>query len=225
MRAGDTEIPYGALVIATGSAPRTLPGPVRPGVVTLRTLDDGRQYVRVTEYVMPFVSLVPAGNTDREGTIFIATPIDNHSHLLFWGFWNEDGPRIEAERQMALGVRDLDDYARVEPGPDWTWGQNRAAMARGHFSGLDQCLLEEDMIVQASMGPVADRTHEMLSTSDVAIVRLRRILIEALRDQEAGKLPRGSARHEQAVGVRDPIDALLDPGVNWQDYARDYEAA
>jgi NADPH-dependent 2,4-dienoyl-CoA reductase/sulfur reductase-like enzyme len=41
LRVGDAEIPYGALVIATGSTPRTLPGCAeRPGVVTLRTLDD-----------------------------------------------------------------------------------------------------------------------------------------------------------------------------------------
>ncbi len=40
---GDRAVPFGSLVIATGSTPRTLPGcEGRPGVLTLRTLDDAR---------------------------------------------------------------------------------------------------------------------------------------------------------------------------------------
>jgi phthalate 4,5-dioxygenase oxygenase subunit len=179
----------------------------------LRTLADGKQYVRVTEYVMPFVSLVPAGNTDREGTIFIATPIDNTSHLLFWGFWNEDGPRIEAERQMSTGERDLDDYAWVAPGPDWTWGQNRAAMAQGHFSGLDRCLLEEDMIVQASMGPVVDRTKEHLCSSDVGIVHTRRRLLEAVAAFERAEDP--PARD----AIVRPLDIVAGADYRWREHA------
>jgi phthalate 4,5-dioxygenase oxygenase subunit len=180
----------------------------------LRTLPDGRQYVRVTEYVAPFVSLVPGGNGDRNGTIFIATPIDNDNHLLFWGFWNEDGPRVEAEKDMAKGVRDLDDYAQVKPGPDWTWGQNRRAMEEeGHFSGLDKCLLEEDMIVQASMGPVVDRTKEHLCSSDVGIVHTRRRLMEIVAAFE-----RGDDQAPTQETVR-PLDIIADPEFQWREPA------
>lgn len=43
MLVGERAVPFGSLVIATGSAPRTLPEyEGRPGVVTLRTLDDAR---------------------------------------------------------------------------------------------------------------------------------------------------------------------------------------
>jgi phenylpropionate dioxygenase-like ring-hydroxylating dioxygenase large terminal subunit len=178
----------------------------------LRTLPDGRQYIRVTEYVMPFVALVPGGKGDRNGTIFIATPIDNHSHMLFWGFWNEDGPRTPAEQQMTVGVRHPDNWAQIDPGPDRTFGQNREAMAQGHFSGFDQCLVEEDMVVQASMGSIVDRTKEHLCSSDVGIVHTRRRLLEELAAFELGE-PLGTAPQ-----VVRPLDLVAAADFAWRDY-------
>lgn len=180
----------------------------------LRELADGRQYVRVTEYVMPFVSLVPGGGA-RDGTIFIATPIDNNSHMLFWGFWDEDKPRIHAEKRMTTGApRDDDNYARVASGPDWTWGQDRAAMAEGHFTGLTGCILEEDMIVQASMGAIVDRTKENLCSSDLGLVQARRRLLAELaafeRGEEPGLLPE----------VIRPLDAIADADLTWRELVK-----
>jgi phthalate 4,5-dioxygenase oxygenase subunit len=166
----------------------------------LRTLADGRQYVRVTEYVLPFVSLVP-GRGDRSGVVFIATPIDNHSHLLFWGFWDEDGPRSKSELEMTVGVRDPDNWAQISPGPDDTFGQNRQAMAAGHFTGFDQCLLEEDMVVQASMGPIVDRTKEHLCASDVGLAHARRRLLDELAAFDAGKQPKHSSEIVRPLGL------------------------
>jgi phthalate 4,5-dioxygenase oxygenase subunit len=177
----------------------------------LRELADGRQYIRVTEYVMPFVALVPGG-TDRSGVVFIATPIDNHNHLLFWGFWNEDGPRAPSEQQMTVGTRDPNDWAQIRPGPDKTFGQNREAMAKGHFSGLDQCLLEEDMVVQASMGPIVDRTKENLCSSDVGLVHARRRLLEELAAFELGE-----PTPETSKVVR-PLDLIAAADFAWRDY-------
>jgi phthalate 4,5-dioxygenase oxygenase subunit len=37
------------------------------------------------------------------------------------------------------------------------------------------------------MGPVVDRTQEHLGTSDVAIIRMRRRMLEAVRRLEAGE--------------------------------------
>src|SRR3546814_21136790 len=69
----------------------------------LRSLADGRRYIRVTDYVMPFISLVPGSMSDREGSMFISVPIDNLSHMLFWGFWKEDAPHDPEAGQMQIG--------------------------------------------------------------------------------------------------------------------------
>ena len=50
----------------------------------LRPLPDGTTHLRSTKWVFPFVSLVPGG---PQGTIFIAAPIDDHHHNLFFGGW------------------------------------------------------------------------------------------------------------------------------------------
>jgi hypothetical protein len=64
-------------------------------------------------------------------------------------------------------------------------------MKAGHWSGLLANFTYEDFIVEESMGPITDRSQEFLGTSDAVIVRARRMLLEALREHEGGKLPFG----------------------------------
>src|SRR3546814_17675120 len=103
-----------------------------------------------------------------ECRMFISVPIDNLSHMLFWGFWREEAPHDpEDEQMLTSGDRDLDNYATFDGGPDNAWGQDRQAMAAGHFTGFDGCLLQEDVVVQASMGRIADRTKERPCARDL----------------------------------------------------------
>ena len=178
----------------------------------LRALPDGQQYIRVTEYVMPFVSLAP-GQGRHAGTMFISVPIDNSSHLLFWGIWNEAAPRSRGEERMAVGPRDHNNFAAIEPGPNWTFGQDRAAMAEGHFSGITQGLIEEDLVVLASMGPSVDRQVEQLSASDAGLVRARKRLLaelEAFALGEAPPVPEGIVR---------PLDSVTCADQPWRELA------
>ena len=179
----------------------------------LRTLADGKQYVRVTEYVMPFVSLVPGGSSRRTGTMFIAVPMNNVSHMLFWGLWDEDGPTdyLNSEQVLRIEERDIDNYAQAVADEEGTWGQNRAAMAEGHFSGFDGCLLDEDMVVQASMGPIADRTKEQLVPSDVGVMQTRRRLLEELGVMAPIK-PRSAS-----AGIVRPLDTIADASYVWRE--------
>ena len=45
----------------------------------------------------------------------------------------------------------------------------------------------QDCAIQESMGPIADRTIEHLGVSDTAIVKIRRLLLQTLKDHAAGK--------------------------------------
>jgi len=58
-----------------------------------------------------------------------------------------------------------------------------------------------------SMGPIVDRTKEHLSSSDVAIIHLRRQLLQVLDDLEAGSPPAPAASHLSVV----PTDEVLAP--------------
>ena len=64
---------------------------------------------------------------------------------------------------------------------------DRALQASGKsFTGMSGLGIQ-DCAVQESMGPIADRTLEHLGISDTAIVKIRRLLLQALKDHAAGK--------------------------------------
>jgi nitrite reductase/ring-hydroxylating ferredoxin subunit len=191
----------------------------------LRRSQEGAVYVRVSEYIMPFVTLV-AGQGKEFGVIFIAVPIDNVSHLLFFGIYHLEQAMGDAQMERHLGypasVADRENFATLDAGPERYWGQNRAAMADGHFTGFDRNILVEDVVVQASMGPVVDRTKEFLSASDIAVAQARRRLLEALRGAE-----RSDVEGAAAVDARSffPLDTLLPPGGDWRHFSFWREAA
>lgn len=189
--------------------------------IARRPLPDGSAYVRTTRWVAPLVSLVPgnrAANVD--GTIFIVSPVDDRHHVLFFGLWSDaddlhDGSYAEvpdAQRPL-VGDRpfDREDFGGFSGGRDDCWGQDRAAMDAGHFSGFTGNLLQEDIITQVSMGAIVDRTTEHLSSSDVAIIHARRLLLRALDRVASGVLPFGDARVDDFRDLA-PIDRIEPPG-------------
>ena len=115
-----------------------------------------------------------------------------------------------------------EDAYDVEPAPlpggrEARWGQDRALLDAGHFTGFVNNILEEDMVVQASMGPIVDRTKEYLSATDIAVVRARKMMLEALADFEQGKRPVGSALSDHPVVLPNPIDTVIPAERPWTD--------
>ena len=170
--------------------------------IGIRPLSDGSRYVRTTKWVMPFVSLVPgspgSSGRDVDGVIFIVSPIDDTHHQLFFGFWANDFPindglylAVPEAQRAVVGDRpfDVNNFGGFSGGREDNWGQDREAMARGHFSGFTGNLLQEDTVTQISMGPIVDRTREHLSSSDVAIIHARRALLEAVQRVQEGQHP------------------------------------
>jgi hypothetical protein len=92
-------------------------------------------------------------------------------------------------------------------------------MDAGHHSGFNRSVVDEDSVVQVSMGPIVDRSKDNLSGSDGAVAHARLLLLEALAAREKGELPPGSARGPDAVRVPDPYDAVLGPDQSWRDLA------
>ena len=70
----------------------------------------------------------------------------------------------------------------------------------------------QDFTVQESMGPIYDRTKEHLGSADTAIIQMRRLLLEAVRDVAEGRDPVGS--QGQGSTVR-PAQMFLPEDANW----------
>lgn len=58
-------------------------------------------------------------------------------------------------------------------------------MKAGNFTGIAG-FPNQDIAMWVTMGPIADRRHERLGASDLAIVEFRRRMLDALKEFQAG---------------------------------------
>lgn len=151
-----------------------------------RALPDGRTNVRIREIVAPWHTLL-AGEEGAERQQVITVPLTNHQSLQIIITFNPFRPITEEEtKHLWFDMPESrDDFNGHMPGPDKMWGQDRAAMAEGHFSGLtNRHVFHEDLAVLESMGSIVDRSKEHLSRTDMTLMLLRKKLLEALADFE-----------------------------------------
>lgn len=91
---------------------------------------------------------------------------------------------------------------------------DREAQARGDsFTGV-RGVRQQDKVVTESMGPIMDRTHEHLGTSDTMIIRSRRKYLKSAKDlAEFGTVPPG-VDHPELYRSRSG-SIILPRGVDW----------
>jgi phthalate 4,5-dioxygenase oxygenase subunit len=174
----------------------------RYAAIRIPTRDaDRNRYIRVTLFAAPFHAFIPG----PDGWIFMQmfVPIDDE-HTMFHFIRCAPEPLDEAARMRHLtwsGTRpgiDVDaDYRKIRTKEN-NWLQDRDAMRRGEsFSGIFG-VNNEDFVVQESMGPLYDRRKEHLGTSDVAVIRMRRLMLDSVRAfTERGETP---------LGLSEPFD-------------------
>jgi phthalate 4,5-dioxygenase oxygenase subunit len=186
---------------------------------SIRTMSDGRAYVRVKTFVAPWFSFIaPTNNTVAGGTIQFTVPCDDEHSLFFVLDYKREGNRME-DNPLLNGCTDLASWPPRPPGgPDSNWGQDREAMKRGHFSGFTANLLTEDLAVVTSMLPIVDRTKEQLNSADTAIVNVRRSVLSAIREFMRGETPACVRRSEiDEASIAPQCDVLPDAS-RWRDH-------
>jgi phthalate 4,5-dioxygenase len=144
---------------------------------------------------------------------------------LFFGYFGDTPHSAKQPEEISMAaldyVPDPDDYTRLR-GDRWNaWGQDRVLMNAGHFTGFGRSLLEEDVVIQTSMGPIIDRSEETLSSSDVAVAHARRMLLDALSAVGAGTPPPGSALAPGGVRLPNALEVVVEEGGRWEDTALD----
>jgi nitrite reductase/ring-hydroxylating ferredoxin subunit len=178
----------------------------------LRPMPDGSLYARIRDVVLPYYSFIPTpGGTGCFVTIVV--PVDDETHMQWYIIYDPAKPIAEETRArlMANSSGDRDDFASDLGGFHNRWGQDRALMKQGHWSGIGRPLPFEDFAVQEAMGPIMDRSREQLGSSDATIVRTRRLLADAARQfAETGTLfgeRDGDHARVRALAIRLPADA------------------
>jgi phthalate 4,5-dioxygenase oxygenase subunit len=173
----------------------------------VRELSAGRRYVRVSEYVAPWYTFIAY----KQGYVMVSVPIDDHTCGQYLIQYNLNAP-------VSVEATPLEDPANWPPyaagGADAYWGQNREAMARGAYSGFS--IHTADFAVAESEGSITDRSAEFLHDADRALIKLRRLLIDAAKEFTTGRLP-SIARHDRDAYAKAWVgDLTLQAGENWR---------
>jgi phthalate 4,5-dioxygenase oxygenase subunit len=125
-----------------------------------------------------------------------------------------------AKRQARSGFRpgiDLDDRYRNVRNRENNWLQDREAMRRGEsFTGITG-VNNEDIAVQEAMGPIFDRTKEHLGTSDIAVIRMRRIMLDAARALADDGTPPVGLNEPVRYAELHAIERMLPLRESWRD--------
>ena len=160
---------------------------------------DKQKYVRVTIWVAPIHVLIPplrprisssAGEGEEVALHQAWVPLDDDRNAFFTFAYNRLGPlpRVWHEHASQFGLD------RPYGWPERTRAnqhlQDRAAMRQGNWSGIKD-VNPQDFAMVESMGPIVDRSKEHLGATDVAVIRMRRRLLGAVRAFQAGELPLG----------------------------------
>jgi phthalate 4,5-dioxygenase len=179
---------------------------------------DKNTYVRVTLFVAPFYGLFPG--QEGWGSVQAFVPIDDTHTMLYFTRYNMRGPVSAQERERHFawsgfvpGV-DVDAEGRKFRNRANDWLQDRKSM-----SGIRGVQME-DAVVQESMGPIYDRRKEHLGVSDMAVVRMRRLMLQSVRDfAESGKTPLGLQRALNYKKLR-AEEAIVPLDTPWQRLCR-----
>ena len=122
---------------------------------------------------------------------------DKHTmfHFVASAARRPDRREMRAAREKRSAMRmglDLDTEYRKSRTRANSWLQDRAAMRAGNFTGIEG-VNNEDIAMQESMGAIYDRTKEHLGASDMAVIRMRRIMLDGVRKFTEGAPPVGLA--------------------------------
>ncbi|MEO6623925.1 MAG: Rieske 2Fe-2S domain-containing protein [Burkholderiaceae bacterium] len=173
-------------------------------------------YVRATVFVAPASVLIPPNNLYNVANINV--PVDDtHTAFYFLAWGHPDlTPDTQTWRKF-LGQQlgpDLDAcYGSLRNRDNHFW-QDRAAMKAGNFTGITG-FPNQDVAMWVTMGPIADRTHERLGASDLAIVEFRRQMLDAVRAFQSGiaAIGTGDARIPDSVCA---FQAIIAKSTDWR---------
>ena len=179
-------------------------------------------YVRATVFVAPASVLIPPNNLYNVANVNV--PVDDtHTafYFLAWGHPDHtpDTPTWRKFLGQQLGI-DLDPTYRPLRTRDNHFWQDRAAMKAGNFTGISG-FPNQDVAMWVTMGPIANRTHERLGASDLAIVEFRRQMLDAVRAFQGGEeaIGTGAARIPESVCS---FQAIIPKSTNWRVHPAQY---
>lgn len=179
-------------------------------------------YVRSTVFVAPATALIPPNNLYNVANINV--PMDDTNTAFYFIAWGHSSqtPDTDTWRKFLgqqIGV-DLDDKYRPLRNRDNAFWQDRAAMKAGNFTGITG-FPNQDVAMWVTMGPIADRSHDRLGASDLAVVEFRKQMLEAVLAFQNGEqaIGTGEARIPSSICA---FQAIVPKTTDWRSFKASY---
>lgn len=178
-------------------------------IAARRDADAANYYWRISQWFMPHTVFVAADPDSLcRGNVFV--PIDDEHCWWYRVRWNPSRALTEQEIRSFYANGD---YAELIPGTYAPVGNkandyliDRNDQRTLSYSGIKSAQLQ-DIAVQESQGGIVDRTQEYLGTTDEAIVRCRRKLLQQAAGLAKGVEPAVTKKPE-AYRVKAPTMVL-----------------
>jgi len=188
-----------------------------------RDAPDNERYWRITQHLMPVHTMTGPYGKDPVRNWRAWVPIDDTSCVVIGVTFHPARPLTDDERtrpRTPTWVWTISPEHRApattQPFGRWRstltlsndFGIDRAVQRTLTFSGINETWAQ-DAAPQVSMGPINDRTIERLGSSDLAVIAVRRRLLEAAKAlRQRGVVP-GEISDPDSYAVR--ADALFLP--------------
>jgi phenylpropionate dioxygenase-like ring-hydroxylating dioxygenase large terminal subunit len=173
-----------------------------------RRYENEQFYWRVTQWLLPTFAIIPMPKWPISCRAYV--PIDDETTYVFNTSYNPDAP-LTAEDLAPLEAG-LGPAPTLQPGsflPELnsrnSYGLDRQVQRTRNFTGI-YGINNQDRAIVESMGKICDRWNEHLGTSDIAVIAMRRRLLEVARALAAGEAP-VAASDGSLYGVR-PLDII-----------------
>ncbi|MBO0804577.1 MAG: Rieske 2Fe-2S domain-containing protein [Nocardiopsaceae bacterium] len=188
----------------------------------LRTTPNGHQHARISAWTFPGATIIAAIPFNTR--LIVVVPVDdvttyrynlttqppaNPRGLGGPPFFTYEKYPFTMPKIGTSGTRDMPrNYTRAND-----YGMDRVAQKGTSYSGIPDFRSQDNMATETA-GPVYDRTREHLGSTDVAVIRMHRLLLRAAKAlREAGTEPpavRGDFRSIRGA------EKILEPGEDWR---------
>ena len=190
---------------------------------TLRKISDTKTHLRVTNILFPQSFVIPMS---PEMTISQwHVPVDDYG-CYWYSIFTSFGAPVDKDTMRAQRLK-------TYPAPDYkpvfsrenAWGFSADEQRSKTFTGMGFDINIHDQWACESQGRIQDRTKEHLGSTDKGIVLYRRILLDAIRRNQAGEKPPMVLDAQAAREITGPaaVDGI-GPSDRLEEYWQDFDA-
>ncbi|HXP73642.1 MAG TPA: hypothetical protein VN823_05800, partial [Stellaceae bacterium] len=156
-----------------------------------RTAEPGKNYLRVTNFVFPNLGFFAGDGGERGAggySVHWHVPINDESHWRY-DFYYHRAETLDKAQLDAKQRAEADETYHPRRTPENRYLQDPEEMGKISFAGMGPNFPAHDLFAVQSPGAIHDRSREHLVSSDIAIVAMRRMMLDAIKGLQEGKEP------------------------------------